>query len=791
MPLLQPRRAFRLLPTAYWLLATVACAIALVAPAQAQMQTGQKITPPLSALRARLAVLEKRAASGRRPVNAQNLALWRVKIEQARLWLNDLEAGLALSPDEMRAALAWTLDRAEAVERAPGDAAFSPPSQMHERAYIAQADGSAQPYWIFVPRDYSPQRKYPLVVFLHGYDPALTKAQPWLPGPETWSLATERGFLFAVPYGRRNTDFLGVGEDDTLAMTADIKQRYSVDAARVFLSGASMGGYGALVVGLHHPQEWTALSTIAARSDIYLWLQLNREQLAAETPWKLPLYEADDPRRLKNNALHLPIFLQHGAQDTVVDPAHSRLFASDLQALGAPASLREIEDGDHYVYWKAAPYETLFNWLLKVRPAAPPRRVSYTTATLRNHRAYWASIEAFQKYGDSARLQAAVGTDNVITVETENVAAFTLRPPAAFFEQDKPITLRVNGQAVEGNFDLAQPIRWPATAKAANPENIAKLEINPEAKPGTLATAGEKEQAVINGQAVANGQAATKQEKKVAAPEISYPGIKTPQRSGPIRDCYRDPFLLVYGTAGDAPARKKDEAAARRFAQEWQRFADGVPPLKADRAVTAADRKNYNLILFGTRASNVILAGVADRLPVELTPAGYRLNDKNFEGKNLGLVVCYPSPFDARRLIIVQSGLFWGDALPINHKFDLQPDYIVFDDSFDITDGTNRALAAGFFDGNWRLQNAAPLPLLAPAVPIAPTPTVPNASDAIVPSTRPRQTRGGFSDEDVASAVGAAGRSRMRVAPDAAGRDGAAGFDSTCSTHATRRCAAV
>ncbi len=707
MPLPQPRRTCRIL-------ATVACGLALVAPARAQVQAGQNVAPPLSTLRARLAVLEKRVATGRRPLNAQNLALWRVKIEQARLWLNDLEAGLGLSPDEMRAALSWTLDRAEAVERAPGDAAFSPPSQMHERAYIAQADGSAQPYWVFVPRDYSPQRKYPLVVFLHGYDPALTKAQPWLPGPETWSLATERGFLFAVPYGRRNTDFLGVGEDDTLAVTADIKQHYSVDRARVFLAGASMGGYGALVIGLHHPQEWTGVSTIAARSDIYLWLQLKREQLAAETPWKLPLYEADDPRRLKNNALHLPIFLQHGAQDTVVDPEHSRLFASDLQALGAPVSLREIEGGDHYVYWQAAPYETLFDWLLKVRPAAPPRRISYTTATLRNHRAYWAAIEAFEKYGESARLQAAVGEDNVITVETENVAAFTLQPPAAFFKKDKPIMLRVNGQAMAGNFDPAQPIRRAATAKAANADN----ETKPEAKPETLAAVGEKEQAVANGQAAA---------KEAVAPEISYPGIKTPQRSGPIRDCYRDPFLLVYGTAGDAPARKKDGAAARRFALEWQRFADGVPPLKADRAVTAADRKNYNLILFGTRSSNAILAQVADRLPVELTPAGYRLNDKNFAGKNLGLVLCYPSPFDARRLIVVQSGLFWGDALAINHKFDLQPDYIVFDDSFDITDGTNRALAAGFFDGNWRLQNAAPLPLLAPATPTAPIPTSPNA----------------------------------------------------------------
>jgi len=212
-----------------------------------------------------------------------------------------------------------------------------------------------------------------------------------------------------------------------------------------------------------------------------------------------------------------------------------------------------------------------------------------------------------------------------------------------------------------------------------------------------------------------------------------FPGIKTPERSGPLRNCYRDPFLLVYGTRAittrevrlGASSTKNnarrmrvigsDEANARRFAHEWNLFADGIPPLKADREVTLDDRRRFNLILFGTRESNSILAEFADKLPVELTPGGYRLNGTKIEGTNLGLVLCYPSPFDERRMVVVQSGLFWGDALAINHKFDLQPDYIVFNTEFDLSDGTNRALAAGYFDNKWQLELPASFPNAAPA----------------------------------------------------------------------------
>lgn len=726
----------------------------------------------IEALRARLEANEKRAATGGGVADVQNLALWRFKLEQARLWMNDLDRGLTFDPRAVVRQMGLILDRAEAIARASGDAVFPSASQMHERAYLAQNDGSSQPFWVFLPRGYSSSRKYSLVIFLHGYDPSITKAQPYLPGEKTWSLATGRNFIFAVPYGRRNSDFLGVGEDDTLAVLREIQKHYSVDTSRTYLAGASMGGYGTLAIGLHHPDLWAGMAPMAARSDIYLWLRLDREEVARETPWKTALHEADDPRSLTKNAAHLPIFLQHGALDAIVDVAHSRLFTSDLRALNYAVRYREITNGDHYIYWQASSYETALDWLSALRPPGTtrktPRRVLYTSYDLRDNGAYWARIEAFHVYGKAARIDVEIKPNNLIEATIDNVARFKLSPPTSFFTPNVPLTLRVNGQVFPIAFDSRNTLLWNAPLSNATASN-ATSEAHRPAPPTAAKNAGQEQNSRNNvspADEAAQTQTAPRISTHAAAPapttavdatsttattapstatgaksppaavpttlappnlaaaataQISFPGIKTPGRSGPLRNCYRDPFLLVYGTRSTAARARisgatsttrtigSDEANARRFAHEWHLFADGIPPLKADRDVTLADRRRFNLIVFGTRESNSVLAEFADRLPVELTPDGYRLNTRKYQGNNLGLVLCYPSPFDEKRMVVVQSGLFWGDALTINHKFDLQPDYIVFNAQFD-SDNTNRALAAGYFDHSWQLQRSTPLP---------------------------------------------------------------------------------
>ena len=494
-----------------------------------------------------------------------------------------------------------------------------------------------------------------------------------------------------------------------MAVANNVRAQYHIDPTRVYLAGASMGGYGAYAVGLHEPDQWAAVTVMSGRTDFYLWFKLNRDEVPV---WKRLQYDGDDPRHLKLNALHLPFYIQHGALDTTVDPEHSRRFVADLQALGYAVRYREIADSDHYLYWQDQPYESAFDWLTKLRHVGPTRHVTYTTGSLHDHKAYWVDIQAFDDYSRLAQIDAEVQPGNVISVKTDNIHRFVLTPPAAILEPKRPITLKVNGVLSPDKFDAAKPMEW---------------------REGTT------------------------------DPTTDGP-IKTPEVSGPIKNCYRSALLLVYGTLQKGVARpapiqsplpnqpdtnnltppplnpnatdstspsanpfdvngttpdgfvstgNPDEDNARRFAREWDRYADATLPIKADKDVTEADRKNYNLVLFGTRQSNSILAQIADKLPVELTPTGYRLGNKHYAARipaNLGAQFCYPSPFDPHRMIVVQSGIYWGSALPINHKYDLLPDYIVYDGTFDPTDSTNHTLMAGYFNGFWQLTNTTPEP---------------------------------------------------------------------------------
>ena len=45
-------------------------------------------------------------------------------------------------------------------------------------AYEATNDSSCQPYWVYVPSNYDPQRPWPLIVYLHGWVPETSKLIP-------------------------------------------------------------------------------------------------------------------------------------------------------------------------------------------------------------------------------------------------------------------------------------------------------------------------------------------------------------------------------------------------------------------------------------------------------------------------------------------------------------------------------------------------------------------------------------------------------------------------------------
>lgn len=605
------------------------------------------------ALRRSLAAVEQRREEFPAKVYDSNVPLVYLYLEKARLRRESPYSSGSIAED--LAAARAALDRLAA-----GQVAFSRPEDYRgrpyvERAYLCRTDGSPQPYYVAVPEDYTPQRAWPLIIFLHGYVPDITKIDPWLVGDEVFELAKREGYLFVLPYGRRNSDFLGIGEVDTLRVLEEMRRFYRVDPDRVYLMGASMGGYGCWANALHYPDLFAAIAPLAGQADFYFWEGRDR----ATTPlFKRILLSTNNPLDLAENALNLPAYCQHGKYDYLVDVEHSRRLVARLQQLGY--HIKYTEDPSplgHYIYWELPCYQRAFTWLKQFRRAKAPRRVVYKTYHLKYNRAYWVRIEAFVRWARETRIVAEVVAPDRLVVETENVAQYALTPPEALVPRGRPVTVVTNGQT-----SYTGP--WPETGELR--VTLHQLPTNPQ-------------------------------------------GLrKTPAQCGPARETFNGPFLVTYGTLGGPADDARLRANAERFVREWQAFADGVPPLKADVEVTPSEQARHHLVIFGEPSTHALLAQVADRLPLGIERGRYTVGEEVYEGPNLGLVLLYPHPEHPQRYLLINSGLFWGEPLPVNHKYDLLPDFIVFNDQVlrDARDPINQHLIAGFFNSRWELEEA-------------------------------------------------------------------------------------
>lgn len=195
----------------------------------------------------------------------------------------------------------------------------------------------------------------PLVVFLHGAGERGTDNQQqlaWLPR-ELAQPDNRRRFpchLLAVqcPPGEAWTAFVGdhleptpLGEAAAPALRAvmaamdRILGEPGVDGGRVYLTGLSMGGFGAFELATRMPQRFASL---------------------------LPVCGGGEPFAVER-LLGLPTLVYHGAEDTVVPPARSRAMVSALRAIGAPVDYREIAGVGHDVWKNAYRPDTGLAWL--------------------------------------------------------------------------------------------------------------------------------------------------------------------------------------------------------------------------------------------------------------------------------------------------------------------------------------------------------------------------------------------------------------------------------------------
>ncbi len=158
--------------------------------------------------------------------------------------------------------------------------------------------------WLMLPRDYDPNKKYPLIVEVHG-GPAAAETSRWSPrgslGPVAFSAL---GYFVLMPnprgsYGQgeaftqANRKDFGYGDlRDILAGVDTVLKKYPIDPNRVGLTGWSYGGFMSMFA-VTQTHRFRAAVAGAGISD---WLSYYGENSIDE--WMIPYFGAsvyDDP----------------------------------------------------------------------------------------------------------------------------------------------------------------------------------------------------------------------------------------------------------------------------------------------------------------------------------------------------------------------------------------------------------------------------------------------------------------------------------------------------------------
>lgn len=224
----------------------------------------------------------------------------------------------------------------------------------------------AYDYLLFLPATYGTQteRRWPIMLFLHGAGQAganlalllkngppklietTTAESSTLQTPSEAAKIVASEFIVVSPQSPVSQ---GWDADALLALLDEVSAKYRVDVARVYLTGFSMGGFGAWSLGLKHPHRFAAIAPICGGGDLV--------DIGAGLPAKRPALQS------------LPIWVFHGGKDTAVPLSESERMIDAVKRVSGNNNVRltVYPDAGHDAWTETYDNAELYRWFLLYR----------------------------------------------------------------------------------------------------------------------------------------------------------------------------------------------------------------------------------------------------------------------------------------------------------------------------------------------------------------------------------------------------------------------------------------
>jgi predicted esterase len=247
----------------------------------------------------------------------------------------------------------------------PSGSAYTEPYQ--ETGFLnrkIELRGAVYRFQVYLPEDWrrDDHKLWPIVLALHGRgergSEGMWQTQIGLPQavrdhPDRWP------FVIVMPQCPQ-PDYWTDPPMMALALAAldQESQEFHGDPERTYLTGLSLGGYGAWELALREPHRWAAI--FIAASGVFWSYAPERWQQADSLP--------EDYARAIG---HTPVWLFHGMEDNVVPERESELMYEAIKAEGGHVRLW-LYQGIHHDCWTRAYDEPdLPRWLLSHRLGHP------------------------------------------------------------------------------------------------------------------------------------------------------------------------------------------------------------------------------------------------------------------------------------------------------------------------------------------------------------------------------------------------------------------------------------
>jgi acetyl esterase/lipase len=466
------------------------------------------------------------------------------------------------------------------------------PDQPRRVNFVSTMDHSAQFYAVLPPSPPAAPARRALVLTHHGAGvDALNQVRSYAPKSWAYVIApTNRR-----PYG---FDWQDWGRRDALEVLDIALESYPIDPDRVMLTGHSMGGHGAWVVGLQHPHRFAALAPSAGWShfDLYVPMTLRRTSLFGSPELNALWHRmrlGDRVPRFLENVRHLPVLVLHGGADDNVPPTHGRFLASELDGLGGRVTYLEVPEKGHW--WDdeddrpgvaCVDHPRIMTLFRSARRDPHPPAVEFRLAdlTVDGGSRYWVEVLEQEVPLQESWIRARVTGRNRLDVETRNVAAVLLDPEP---------------WAPSGKWDV----------------RIDGRRLRASERPMVLVKSKGRSRGWRELRGGSRGRA-----RLLGRPEtLRHHGLKAG---------FLSPFILVFGTSGTHEETTATLNVARSLARLWTYRGNGDAPILSDRQAAAALEEgrlhlegsdDWHLVMIGNESCNALLKHWSRKLDVNAT----------------------------------------------------------------------------------------------------------------------------------------------------------------------------